>query len=125
MKKKLTVKSQNYPGSTMLALPTIAHFSVLWLAVLLVGCGEGSGEPEHTIIPLPASVEWMAPDTFHFAEETRILFDTTDTEAERIGEFLSGLIGNSTETMPPVDARSGDVADGSIYLTREGASSSL
>ena len=125
MKKKLTVKSQNYPGSTMLALPTIAHFSVLWLAVLLVGCGEGSGEPEHMIIPLPASVEWMAPDTFHFAEETRILFDTADTEAERIGEFLSGLIGNSTETMPPVEARSGDVADGSIYLTREGASSSL
>ena len=125
MNRKLIAKSQNHFGSTVLGLPFLAYPGALLFAVFLVGCGAGSGEPEHTIIPLPASVEWTVADTFHFTEETRILFDSTDTEAERIGEFLSGLIGNSTETMPAVEAYSTDVADGGIYLTREGASSSL
>ena len=103
MNRELIAKSQNHFGSTVPGQPFLAQSGVLFFSVLVAGCGGGLDKPEHTIIPLPASVEWMPSDTFHFTEETRILFDSTDTEAERIGEFLSGLIGNSTEPMPAVD----------------------
>lgn len=73
MNRKLIAKSQNHFGSTVLGLPFLAYPGALLFAVFLVGCGAGSGEPEHTIIPLPASVEWTVADTFHFTEETRIL----------------------------------------------------
>ena len=125
MNKEFIVQSQNQFVSRVPGLPFLACFGVVLFSVFVAGCGAGPDELEHTIIPLPVSVDWMSSDTFHFTEETRILFDSTDTEAERVGAFLSGLIGNSTETMPPVEARSADIADGSIYLTREGASSSL
>jgi len=125
MNKEFRVQAQNQFVSSVPGLPVLAHSGVFLFSVFVAGCGTGPDKVDHTIIPLPASVEWMPSDTFHFTEETQILFDSTDTEAERVGEFLSGLIGNSTETMPPVEARSSDVTDGNIYLTREGASSSL
>ena len=125
MNKEFIVQSQNRFVSRVPGLAVLAHSGVVLFSVLAAGCGTGPDKVEHTIIPLPASVEWMPSDTFHFTEETRILFDPTDTEAERVGDLLSSLIGNSTETMPPVEARSGDVTDGTVYLTREGASSSL
>ena len=125
MNKEFIVQSQNRFASRVPGLAVLAHSGVVLFSVFVAGCGTGPDKVEHTIIPLPASVEWMPSDTFHFTEETRILFDPTDTEAERVGDLLSSLIGNSTETMPPVEARSGDVTDGTVYLTREGASSSL
>ena len=125
MNKEFIVQSQNRFVSRVPGLAVLAHSGVVLFSVFVAGCGTGPDKVEHTIIPLPASVEWMPSDTFHFTEETRILFDPTDTEAERVGDLLSSLIGNSTETMPPVEARSGDVTDGTVYLTREGASSSL
>ena len=125
MNKEFIVQSQNRFVLRVPGLAVLAHSGVVLFSVLVAGCGTGPDKVEHTIIPLPASVEWMPSDTFHFTEETRILFDPTDTEAERVGDLLSSLIGNSTETMPPVEARSGDVTDGTVYLTREGASSSL
>ena len=125
MNKEFIVQSQNRFVSRVPELAVLAHSGVVLFSVFVAGCGTGPDKVEHTIIPLPASVEWMPSDTFHFTEETRILFDPTDTEAERVGDLLSSLIGNSTETMPPVEARSGDVTDGTVYLTREGASSSL
>ena len=125
MNKEFIVQSENQFVPRVLGLPFLAYFGVVLFSVFVAGCGTGPDKVEHTIIPLPASVEWMPSDTFHFTEETRILFDPTDTEAERVGDLLSSLIGNSTETMPPVEARSGDVTDGTVYLTREGASSSL
>ena len=125
MNKEFIVQSQNRFFSRVPGLAVLAHSGVVLFSELVAGCGTGPDKVEHTIIPLPASVEWMPSDTFHFTEETQILFDPTDTEAERVGDLLSSLIGNSTETMPPVEARSGDVTDGTVYLTREGASSSL
>ena len=125
MNKEFIVQSQNRFVSRVPGLAVLAPSGVVLFSVFVAGCGTGPDKVEHTIIPLPASVEWMPSDTFHFTEETRILFDPTDTEAERVGDLLSSLIGNSTETMPPVEARSGDVTDGTVYLTREGASSSL
>ena len=125
MNKEFIVQSQNRFVSRVPGLAVLAHSGVVLFSVFVAGCGTGPDKVEHTIIPLPASVEWMPSDTFHFTEETRILFDPTDPEAERVGDLLSSLIGNSTETMPPVEARSGDVTDGTVYLTREGASSSL
>ena len=125
MNKEFIVQSQNRFVSRVPGLAVLAHSGVVLFSVFVAGCGTGPDKVEHTIIPLPASVEWMPSDTFHFTEETQILFDPTDTEAERVGDLLSSLIGNSTETMPPVEARSGDVTDGTVYLTREGASSSL
>ena len=125
MNKEFIVQSQNRFVSRVPGLAVLAPSGVVLFSVVVAGCGTGPDKVEHTIIPLPASVEWMPSDTFHFTEETRILFDPTDTEAERVGDLLSSLIGNSTETMPPVEARSGDVTDGTVYLTREGASSSL
>jgi len=125
MNKEFIVQSQNRFVSRVPELAVLAHSGVVLFSVFVAGCGTGPDKVEHTIIPLPASVEWMPSDTFHFTEETQILFDPTDTEAERVGDLLSSLIGNSTETMPPVEARSGDVTDGTVYLTREGASSSL
>ena len=125
MNKEFIVQSQNRFVLRVPGLAVLAHSGVVLFSVFVAGCGTGPDKVEHTIIPLPASVEWMPSDTFHFTEETRILFDPTDTEAERVGDLLSSLIGNSTETMPPVEARSGDVTDGTVYLTREGASSSL
>ena len=125
MNKEFIVQSQNRFVSRVPELAVLAESGVVLFSVFVAGCGTGPDKVEHTIIPLPASVEWMPSDTFHFTEETQILFDPTDTEAERVGDLLSSLIGNSTETMPPVEARSGDVTDGTVYLTREGASSSL
>ena len=125
MNKEFIVQSQNRFVSRVPGLAVLAPSGVVLFSVFVAGCGTGPDKVEHTIIPLPASVEWMPSDTFHFTEETRILFDPTDTEAERVGDLLSSLIGNSTETMPPVEARSGDGTDGTVYLTREGASSSL
>ena len=125
MNKEFIVQSQNRFVSRVPGLAVLAPSGVVLFSVFVAGCGTGPDKVEHTIIPLPASVEWMPSDTFHFTEETRILFDPTDTEAERVGDLLSSLIGNSTETMSPVEARSGDVTDGTVYLTREGASSSL
>ena len=125
MNKEFIVQSQNRFVSRVPGLAVLAHSGVVLFLVFAAGCGTGPDKVEHTIIPLPASVEWMPSDTFHFTEETQILFDPTDIEAERVGDLLSSLIGNSTETMPPVEARSGDVTDGTVYLTREGASSSL
>ena len=93
--------------------------------------------PDHTIIPLPTSVTWAAADTFRITENTRILFDQGDAEAERIGQFLSSLIGNSTETRPPVEAIESAEASisvgpvtppmtlSAIHLTRVGADPSL
>ncbi len=105
MNKEFRVQAQNQFVSSVPGLPVLAHSGVFLFSVFVAGCGTGPDKVEHTIIPLPASVEWMPSDTFHFTEETRILFDSTDTEAERVGAFLSGLIGNSTETMPAVEAR--------------------
>lgn len=98
---------------------------------------DGLTDPDHTIIPLPSSVTWAAADTFRITEDTRILFDEGDGEGERIGQFLSGLIGNSTETRPPVEANPPaeasisagsarpSMAPSTIHLTRVGVDPAL
>lgn len=81
--------------------------------------------PEHSIIPIPSTVEIVGADSFRVTSSTPILFDMGDAEGERIARFLAGLIGNSHETTPPVSAASDPIPAGSIYLTSRGADTSL
>ncbi len=92
------------------------------------GCQEvvpGEPSPEHTIIPNPSSIEFTPGDTFHLTEGTRIFFDAGNEEAERIGQLLADLIGNTVETSPEVAEAEGGSADAGIYLTLQNAPASL
>jgi hexosaminidase len=91
------------------------------LALLASGCEEKG--PRHSVIPNPSSLEFTGADTFHLGEETHITFDAGSEEAERIGQFLADLIGNTVETTPEVKGVEGEPAEGSIHLTLQGASS--
>ena len=93
------------------------------LAIAALGCGEHA--PEHTVIPIPTTVELSSADTFHLSGDTRITFDPGDADAERIGRFLANLIGNTVETTPPV-VETGHLDRGpSIHLSTRGSESSL
>jgi len=81
--------------------------------------------PRHTVIPVPASVEFQSADTLPVSADMRIAFDPGDAEGERIGRVLAALIGNSLETTPPVVAASGDSPHPSIHLTRRDAAAAL
>lgn len=70
------------------------------LVLAVAGCAESA--PEHSIIPAPASAEFVPQDTFHIATGTRIVVDARDAESFRIGEYLARIVGNSTETTPVV-----------------------
>ena len=99
-------------------------------ALLAAGAMVGCVEPDvqslaHSIIPMPASVEWVQVDTFHLSDSMRITFDAGDAAAEWIGVFFSTLIGNDVAARPVVAARSDAPASQTISLTREGASGSL
>ncbi len=104
---------------------SLPQLSLVLTVVAVVGCDEQESEPPHNIIPLPASVELSPADTFFFSEETRIVFDADDSEAEQIGMFLSDLIGNSLETKPLVAPDSADSGNDVIRLTRSGADGTL
>jgi hexosaminidase len=99
----------------------IVRTIALVVGTATVGCGDRM--PEHTIIPMPASVDLVPTDTFHLTEDTRITFDPGDTEAQRIGVMLAGLIGNTVETTPEVTA--GGSGGPGIHLSTGGSASSL
>lgn len=105
------------------------RLGLLALTVFVTACGDAA--PDHAVIPLPAFVELVTTDTFHVTEDTRITYDSGDLEAERIGRFLAGWIGNTVETTPAVVATGslepgpgpamGPAPGPSIHLTTRGS----
>ncbi len=79
----------------------------------------------HSLIPLPASVEWAPTGSFVVTPETRILVEPGHAEARRIGQWLANLIGNTVETTPAVADAGTSVPAGSIVLTTQEADASL
>lgn len=93
------------------------------LVVLAAAAGCGDPTPEHTVIPMPASVALVTADTFHLTEDVMITFSAGDSEAERIGNMLADLIGNTIETRPEVT--DGEASGPAIHLSTRGPTSSL
>ena len=80
----------------------------------LAACGHAPSAPEppaprppamaalsHNIIPMPATVERPATDSFTLALSA-IIVAQGGAEAERIGRYLAALIGNTRESTPRV-----------------------
>ncbi len=98
-------------------MPADRRNLALLLGVLGTACGEPA--PEHSVIPLPASVQVTAADTFHVREYTRITYDAP--EAQPIARFLSELIGNTVETRPPILAGTEAGVPSAIHLSLGGS----
>ncbi len=105
------------PPKSLRPLRAILLGFLLASTPLLTACEEEARIPAHSVIPNPTSVSLSAGDTFHLGDETRITFQPGDEEAERIGQFLADLIGNTVETTPEVTGVVENRQDGSIHLT--------
>lgn len=80
------------PVATLLAALTLGSF--------LTACAGAA--PKHAVIPVPMAIDLVAKDTFHVTEDTRIIVDNRNPDAERVGRMLAGWIGNTVETTPRV-----------------------
>ena len=105
----------------------IRRCSTLTLAALAAAScapGRAPGEPTvvrpaHAVVPLPAYVQLTAGESFVVDSTTVILVPPGDPEAERIGRYLSDLIGPSAERAPQVRVAAGPLPAGSIYLAAD------
>lgn len=95
----------------------------LLLALGLTGCREA--ELAHSIIPVPASVELTAEDSFLFTPETRITVPPGVDEAARIAGFLADLVGNTTETRPEIVEDTVEGAGPTVRLALDGSFETL
>jgi hexosaminidase len=95
----------------------------LMLGALGAACGEEA--PDHSLIPLPTSVQLQADGTFHVTDFTWVTYDPDAPQAEPIARFLSDLIGNTVQTRPRVVAISGPDPGPSIHLSLRGAAETL
>ncbi len=81
--------------------------TALAFILALAACGRGpvrTPEPlpvrEHTLIPLPATLDPLDADSFVLATSSIIV--AQHPEAQRIGRYLAALIGNTVESTPRI-----------------------
>src|SRR5262245_14534724 len=105
----------------------------LTITMLVIGCGTnptphtpaattGGRAPQHSVIPLPASIQISAGSGFNITAATAILYEPSDdprvaATAAQLGRLLAGAL----ETPPPVRPASGSPPPGSIFLTARAA----
>ena len=87
--------------------------------------GPSTMDIQHSLIPIPASVDLSTTGRFTLTDATQIVVDGGDAEAGRIGRFLAELIGNTVETTPAVVESGSEGAGPHIRLTQEGADAGL
>ena len=108
------------------AFRAVALASLIAFLIAVTGCGQGaSDQPEHHIIPAPASLDAGDEDAFQIDATIQILYDPGDTEGRRIGALLADLVGNTRDTMPVVLPSDSSDADRIVQFTRVGAEDSL
>lgn len=105
------------------------------LALALASCARvGPGEPAagpradlppHAVIPLPVSLQLGAGHGFTVDSATVIFIRGADPDVERIGRFLSDLIGPTPERAPEVRHVTGAPPAGGISLTLDPADAAL
>ena len=75
-----------------------------------------SPDIEHSVIPVPAAIEFTGQGTFSVGEMTQIVVDAGNEEVVTIGRMLADLIGNTVETTPEVIPAATNAAGSHIHL---------
>src|SRR6185503_16048554 len=74
--------------------------------------------PQHSVIPLPASIEISAGSGFSITPTTAILYEPSDDpRVAATAAQLGKLLASALETPPPVQPASGSPPAGSIFLS--------
>jgi hexosaminidase len=76
----------------------------------------GAPRAAHRLIPVPVELQILQADSFTVDSATVIVVPSGDAEAERIGSFLSRLLGTTPAWTPRVPAAGGPPARGAIVL---------
>lgn len=72
------------------------------------------------MIPLPAQASLSWADTFHLTPDTRLTYESGNAAAEQAAHVLAGLIGNTVESTPDVEAATGP-GPGAIHFVGRAA----